>query len=986
MLFKNISLINLFERAAKSRSVQLIIYFGLVPLLLLSVLLLPPLSLVDRLLSIGYEAIEVGGGVIQGPEGVQVKFLPAGITGPAWLKLEAVPASLLTEGTADPDFLAAAEKIPPHLTLKSPLYRFRYRGAVPAAVVLTIPRPAEADLAHTLDLYTWNGQTWEWLPHRQVGAKNTLEAELDFLPQAAALMQTQTLKPRISTDAIFETTLPTQVKDVITEITGLPLEANGHLSGDLAERVSALQKANLNLIPTLCNGEKCHPLYSQSLDTLLLDPQLRERHVQDIVEIVQSQGYQGIELDYRRLNPDLRQEYTAFLTELRQALPDDKQLYVRVELPRQMSTGVWDTGAYDWLAIGRLADVVKLPVMTDPKAYAPNGQMKALLNWAVGQVNRYKLQLLFCTNSSEWVDGTAECNLSYQEALARLGDVTLVKPPGIIQPGQEVKFTLAGLPASTGVQIDQTRGTYWFAYLDGDNRHHTVFLENTASLMDTLQMAARYNLRGVAIQGLSDQTNQTQVWGVVQDFLNQTAAPVPSRYAVAWQVQARDDQVIAQATVDLSQPDYYWQAPEAGGAFEVAASISSNQHTTAVPRGSIVVLVATPTPTPSPTPSPTPTPTPSPTPRSTRTPIPTATATSQPQPAVQPQPAAPKPPAVASVNVPFGYGLQADPRGDTGANINHLHALGFNWVKFQMPWKDVEPEPGNYKWGFWDEVINAYSANGIQVLLSIPKAPNWARPPDDDKSVEGPPQDPGQYAGFVARVADRYRGKVKAIEIWNEQNLWYEAGGAGRISAANYVKLLQFSYQAIKSVNPAMIVVSGALTPAGSVGDLAVDDLDYLNQMYANGAKGFFDALGAHPSGYNCPANGDWRTVQDPTAMNFRGPFNNRHHSWCFRGTMEGYREVMVANGDDQKAIVPTEFGWAVSGNPQPGYEYARDNTPEEQAQWIVEAYQLAKGWGWVGPMFLWNLDYGVTAAGTELANFGILNTPAYNALATMPK
>ena len=63
-----------------------------------------------------------------------------------------------------------------------------------------------------------------------------------------------------------------------------------------------------------------------------------------------------------------------------------------------------------------------------------------------------------------------------------------------------------------------------------------------------------------------------------------------------------------------------------------------------------------------------------------------------------------------------------------------------------------------------------------------------------------------------------------------------------------------------------------------------------------------------------------------------------------------------------------------------------RDNTPEEQAQWIVEAYQLAKNWGWVGPMFLWNLDYGVTAAGTELANFGILNTPTYNALANMPK
>jgi hypothetical protein len=40
--------------------------------------------------------------------------------------------------------------------------------------------------------------------------------------------------------------------------------------------------------------------------------------------------------------------------------------------------------------------------------------------------------------------------------------------------------------------------------------------------------------------------------------------------------------------------------------------------------------------------------------------------------------------------------------------------------------------------------------------------------------------------------------------------------------------------------------------------------------------------------------------------------------------------------------------------------------------------------------MFLWNLDYGVTAAGTELANFGILTPggplPAYHSLSAMPK
>jgi len=596
------------------------------------------------------------------------------------------------------------------------------------------------------------------------------------------------------------------------------------------------------------------------------------------------------------------------------------------------------------------------------------------------------LQLLYRTSSVEVVDGQIH-ELSDQEAFELIGEVVTLNSPEVIDPGQEIAVTLSGQPASTGIQVDETDGTYWFAYLDAKNRHHTIYLKNISGLNDILKFVPQYQLSGLAIQNMSDTANNAEIWEVVRNFLDQTRPTIESRYAVAWQVQGKDGSLVAEEAVDLSNPNYRWTAPEAGGAFEVAASISSTTGMAVLPQGTVVILVATPTSTPTPTPSPSPSPTPSPT-RTPTPPEPTSTpqrAQSAP-PAQPPQPAAPPPPAVAPVNVPFGYGIQADPRGDIAANIGHIKALGFNWVKFQMAWKDVEPAAGGYEWGMWDNIINAYHNNGIQVLLSIPKAPDWARPFDDDKSVEGPPQDPGQYAQFVATVAGRYRGKAQAIEIWNEQNLWYEAGGVGRINAANYVQLLQLAYRAIKEVNPEMIVVSGALTPAGSVGEVAVDDIDYLNQMYANGAKGFFDALGAHPSGYNCPANGEWRTVQDPTATSFRGPFDNRHHSWCFRGTMEGYREVMVANGDGNKAIIPTEFGWAVSGNPQPGYEYARDNSPEEQAQWIVEAYQLGKNWGWVGPMFLWNLDYGVTAAGTELANFGILNTPAYNALANMPK
>ncbi len=348
----------------------------------------------------------------------------------------------------------------------------------------------------------------------------------------------------------------------------------------------------------------------------------------------------------------------------------------------------------------------------------------------------------------------------------------------------------------------------------------------------------------------------------------------------------------------------------------------------------------------------------------------------------------PTPPPAGQAQAPFAYGIQVDPSGDPGEIIGHLNALGVTWIKFQLSWDEIEPQKGIYNWGEWDRLIRTYHDAGFKILLSIVKAPDWARPANSNLNLEGPPADPGTYATFVGELSKRYQGGVQAIEVWNEQNLAREGGGSP-IPPANYVALLSAAYQAIKTADPSIIVVSGAPTPAGDVPGAAIDDINYLKAMYAAGLKNVADVIGVHPSGYNCPALADWQTVADPSAS-FRGPFDNRHHSWCFRGTMEGYRQVMVASGDADKHLWPTEFGWAVSSTPQTNYEYAADNTAEEQAQWIVEAYQQAQAWGWVGPMFLWNLNYGITRPGSEQAAFSILSpqgaTPAYNALAGMPK
>jgi tetratricopeptide (TPR) repeat protein len=378
------------------------------------------------------------------------------------------------------------------------------------------------------------------------------------------------------------------------------------------------------------------------------------------------------------------------------------------------------------------------------------------------------------------------------------------------------------------------------------------------------------------------------------------------------------------------------------------------------------------------------------------TPMPTPTSRPALRPTLAPKPILPPkvaPPAPGGLG--FDYGIQAHfVDQDHKPIINAIEDLGFHWVKQQIRWADLEPSKGKIKWGEMDRLVNSCSTADIKILFSVVAAPQWARPGSTDLSAEGPPDDSQDLADFVGALAERYKGRVQAYEIWNEQNLHSEWGNES-LDASRYVQLLAAAYKAIKTKDPGAIVVSGALAPCGDNPPLAIDDLVYLEQMYQAGLKNYCDAVGVHPSGYNVPPDADWQTWSDPSAT-FRGPADNHHHSWAFRGTMEGSRNVMIVYGDSGKRLWPTEFGWASIENmapePAPGYEYARDNTEVEQAQFLVRAYQMGKNWGWVGVMFLGNLNYAPVAGALDRkAAFGILYPdwsprPAYAALRDMLK
>lgn len=331
----------------------------------------------------------------------------------------------------------------------------------------------------------------------------------------------------------------------------------------------------------------------------------------------------------------------------------------------------------------------------------------------------------------------------------------------------------------------------------------------------------------------------------------------------------------------------------------------------------------------------------------------------------------------------IGYGMNVQLYyTDYDRVLNLVKDAGFGWVKQQVTWKDTEGPKGAFGWDELDRVVGAANDHGINIILSVVKSPAWATA----DGGQGLPKNPQDFGDFMKVMAARYKGRVAAYELWNEENMAGEFGG--EVDAGRYVKLLKAGYEAVKAEDLDAVVISGGLTPTG-VNDpkIAVDDAVFLEQLYQyNGGEfgKYFDVLGAHPGGNNNPPDSFWPDNPGPDGW-------SDHQSFYFR-RVEDLRKVMEKYGDGKKQVWLTEFGWTTK-NEAPGYEYGKDVTDELQAQYLVRAYEKAKAdYPWMGVMSLWNLNFSTVVPPTdEKYPWSIINgdwspRPAYEALKKMPK
>jgi hypothetical protein len=318
--------------------------------------------------------------------------------------------------------------------------------------------------------------------------------------------------------------------------------------------------------------------------------------------------------------------------------------------------------------------------------------------------------------------------------------------------------------------------------------------------------------------------------------------------------------------------------------------------------------------------------------------------------------------------------------------VNLVNNTGFNWIKHQVNWSAVETAPNVFNWVQLDAIVNTAALGGLQVFLSVNQAPTFYR----SSSSGTMPADPTKMGNFMSAMTSRYKGKVGAYEIWNEQNLDRETG-AGNVNPSTYLPLLQSSYTAIKAVDPGAKVLLGAPSPTGvNIPGSIIDDVSYLQQLYAlnNGiVSQYFDVLAAHPSGFSNPPDCQPSTP----SCSLSGGWNDDPSFYAFYRVGQ-YNQLMSQNGDGNKMIWLTEFGYDATSTPPPGYEYASYISSQQQAQFLVQAFGIAAQTPYVGAMFVWNLDFQVAVpAVDEKYGFGVLNTdwsprPAFSALASMPK
>ncbi len=146
-----------------------------------------------------------------------------------------------------------------------------------------------------------------------------------------------------------------------------------------------------------------------------------------------------------------------------------------------------------------------------------------------------------------------------------------------------------------------------------------------------------------------------------------------------------------------------------------------------------------------------------------------------------------------------------------------MRAAGASYDRIAFNMYLLQPSAGVYTWDGYDALIQDAAAQNM-TLLGVLTAPSvfastgcpsttgaeFRTPANLDKAWDDPAN---HWARWVYTTVLRYKGTVRAWEVWNEPN--FDVFWCG--TAQQFAQMTRVSYQAIKAADPTAIVVSAPM-------------------------------------------------------------------------------------------------------------------------------------------------------------------------------
>ena len=256
------------------------------------------------------------------------------------------------------------------------------------------------------------------------------------------------------------------------------------------------------------------------VEGILASPAARTNHVRQVVAKLAEVNVRGVDIAYLDLPATQRTSFSLFVGELYEALhAQNKQLTLTLPAPIKAQNRI-DEGAYDWAALAKTADLIKVAPFRDQAKYRLD--MPEILAYLAERVTPAKLLLTVSPYATE-TGGDTIATYKLTDAMNIASQIAVRADADSITTSTNVEV------AGTNIDRDENlSGVRWFAETatvafsykqaqGGGSR--TVYIENFFSIGFKLELIPTYRLGGVAIDDASDDRYLGNIWNALVPFI-----------------------------------------------------------------------------------------------------------------------------------------------------------------------------------------------------------------------------------------------------------------------------------------------------------------------------------------------------------------------------------------------------------------------------------------------------------------------------------